>query len=78
MTPCTLRVSRLAEQIHIAAEGDTEITYPLFKSVNIFEFYVGNIIFLFPVGTIGALIDWQNGAKYTIKPVKIFVPDDNK
>lgn len=78
VTPCALRVSRLAEKIHFIIEGDTEKTYPLFKRVNTFEVYVGNIIFLFPGAFIGAAIDHQNGAKYTIEPVNIVLPKDNK
>lgn len=78
VTPCTLRVSRLAEKIHITTEGDTDKIYPLFKNVNRFEFYVGNLLFLFPGVVIGALIDWQTGAKYTIEPVNIVLPNVNK
>jgi len=79
VTPCTLRVSRLlAEKIHITTEGDTEKIYPLFKSVNTFEVYFGNIIFLVPGAFIGAAIDHQTGAKYTIEPVNIVLPNVNK
>jgi hypothetical protein len=78
VTPCTLRVSRLAEKIHFTIEGDTEMTYPLFKSFNTFEVYFGNIIFLIPGVFIGAAIDHQTGAKYTIKPVNIVLPDVNQ
>ena len=74
VTPCTLRVSRLAENIHFAIAGDTEQVYPLFKSVNTFEFYFGNIIFLY----IGGAIDLQTGAKYTIEPVNIVLPNANQ
>jgi hypothetical protein len=74
VTPCTLRVSRLAENIHFAIAGDAEQIYPLFKSVNTFEFYFGNIIFLY----IGGAIDLQTGAKYTIEPVNIVLPNGNK
>ncbi len=78
VTPCTLRVSRLAEKIHFIVEGDTEKTYPLFKNVNTFEVYVGNIIFFFPGAFIGVAIDHQTGAKYTIEPVNIALPRENK
>ena len=78
VTPCTLRISRFAEKIHFIIEGDTERTYPLFKSVNTFEVYVGNIIFLFPGSFIGAAIDHQTGAKYTIEPVNVALPRENK
>jgi hypothetical protein len=76
-TPCTLRVSRLAEKIHFTTEGDIEKVYPLFKSVNTFEFYFGNIIFL-PGVFIGAAIDLQTGAKYTIEPVNVVLPNVTK
>ncbi|OGW40575.1 MAG: hypothetical protein A2010_01630 [Nitrospirae bacterium GWD2_57_9] len=78
VTPCTLRVSRLAEKVHFTIEGDTEKTYPLFKSVNTFAFYYGNIILLLPGAFIGAAIDHQTGAKYTIEPVHIVLPNANK
>jgi len=78
VTPCTLRVSRLAEKVYFTMEGDAEKTYPLFKSVNTFDVYVGNIIFLFPGAFIGAAIDHQTGAIYTIEPVNIVLPRDNK
>lgn len=78
VTPCTLRVSRLAEKLHFTIEGDTEKTYPLLKKVNTFEVYFGNIIFLFPGALIGAAIDHQTGAKYTIEPVNIVLPNFNK
>jgi hypothetical protein len=77
VTPCTLRVSRLAEKIHFTIEGDTEKIYPLFKSVNTFEFYFGNIIFL-AGAFIGVAIDLQTGAKYNIEPVNIVLPNINK
>ncbi len=78
VTPCTLRVSRLAEKISFTREGDTEKIYPLFKNVNTFYVYFGNAIFLFPGAFIGAAIDQQNGAKYTIEPVNIVLPNDAK
>ncbi len=77
VTPCTLRVSRLAEKIYFTREGDTEREYPLLKTVNTFEVYVGNMIFLFPGVLIGSAIDHQNGAKYTIEPVNIVLPSIN-
>lgn len=78
VTPCTLRVSRLADKIYFTVDRDNEIAYPLFKKVNAFEVYVGNIIFLVPGAFIGSAIDHQNGAKYTIEPVNIVLPMENR
>lgn len=76
VTPCSLRISRLAENLYITTKGDTEKMYPLSKSVNIWEVYVGNIIYLIPGVLIGVVVDEKSGAKWSIEPVNIILPTD--